>query len=284
MSSNRKIIVVVGPTASGKSALAVAIAKKVGGEVVSADSRQVYRGMDIGTGKITKREMRSVPHHLLDVVSPRTRFSAERFQKKARKAFEIIWKKGKIPVLCGGTGFYIDAVIFGTKFPEVPPDESLRKKLKKLPPRKLFATLQRIDSERAETIDPKNPHRLIRAIEIASALGKVPLVRKDPVPADIEWIGIRPDMEELKKKISVRLLKRIRGGMVNEIRKLHDSGVSWKRLESFGLEYKWGALYVQKKISKSDFIENLYADIVKYAKRQMTWFKRNKEIQWIEFP
>jgi tRNA dimethylallyltransferase len=284
MSSNRKIIVVVGPTASGKSALAVAIAKKVGGEVVSADSRQVYRGMDIGTGKITKREMRGVPHHLLDVVSPRTRFSAERFQKKARKAFEIIWKKGKIPVLCGGTGFYIDAVIFGTKFPEVPPDESLRKKLKKLPPRKLFAMLQRIDSERAETIDPKNPHRLIRAIEIASALGKVPLVRKDPVPADIEWIGIRPDMEELKKKISVRLLKRIRGGMVNEIRKLHDSGVSWKRLESFGLEYKWGALYVQKKISKSDFIENLYADIVKYAKRQITWFKRNKEIQWIEIP
>jgi tRNA dimethylallyltransferase len=240
--------------------------------------------MDIGTGKITKREMRGVPHHLLDVVPPRTRFSAERFQKKARKAFEIIWKKGKIPVLCGGTGFYIDAVIFGTKFPEVPPDESLRKKLKKLPPRKLFAMLQRIDSERAETIDPKNPHRLIRAIEIASALGKVPLVRKDPVPADIEWIGIRPDMEELKKKISVRLLKRIRGGMVNEIRKLHDSGVSWKRLESFGLEYKWGALYVQKKISKSDFIENLYADIVKYAKRQITWFKRNKEIQWIEIP
>jgi tRNA dimethylallyltransferase len=283
MSNNsRKLIVIVGPTASGKSSLGVHIAKKIGGEIVSADSRQVYRGMNLGSGKITPREMRGIPHYLIDVVNPKTPFSAGAYQKRARKAFEIIWKKGKTPILVGGTGFYVDSAVFGTQFPEVPQNKRLRKSLEKLPPEKLFKKLQKLDPERAKTIDQKNPHRLIRAIEIAEALGKVPRLSHSPLKAKIIWIGICPPNEILREKIRKRLTQRVRVGMLKEIDTLHRNGVSWKRLESFGLEYKWGALLLQKKITKTEFFDGLYADIVKYAKRQMTWFKKNKDIQWFK--
>lgn len=278
----RKLIVVLGPTASGKSVLAVALAKKNDGEVISADSRQIYRGMNLGSGKITKREMKGIPHHLLDIVSPKTSFSAGAYQKKARKAIETIWKKGKTPILCGGTGFYIDSAVLGAQFPEVPQNKILRKKLEKLSTENLFEQLKKLDPQRAKTIDSRNPHRLIRAIEIAETLGAVPPISLSPLKAEIFWFGISPPLEELKEKIRVRLIKRICAGMLKEIERLHAEGISWKRLESFGLEYKWGAQFLQKKITKTEFFEGLYADIVKYAKRQMTWFKKNKEIKWLK--
>lgn len=277
----QKVSVVVGPTASGKSALAITLAKKHGGEVISADSRQIYKGMDIGTGKVTKKEMQGVPHHLLSVVSPKKQYSVERYKKEATKALQEILSRGKTPIICGGTGFYVDALVRGTTLPSVPPNKELRKRLEKLSTEKLFALLKKKDPARAKTIDAKNPRRLIRALEIAEALGTVPKQKDAPLPnIHFEWIGIDLPDVTLKKKIHARLMERMKKGMVAEVKKLHSQGLSWKRLESFGLEYKWIAHYLQEKIEKKEMLEKLELDIWHYAKRQRTWFKKNKEIRW----
>src|SRR3989344_5030398 len=165
-----KIIVILGPTASGKSNLAVELAKKFNGEIISADSRQLYKGMDIGTGKITKKEMCGIPHHLLDVVSPKTKFDVARYQKLAHKKIADILKRGKLPIVCGGTGLYIKAIVENPRYPDIPPDWKLRKKLEKLSAEKLFSMLKKLDRARAKTIDNENPHRLISAIEIAKQI------------------------------------------------------------------------------------------------------------------
>jgi len=277
-----KIIIICGQTATGKSDIAVAIAKKYDGEIISADSRQVYHGMDLGTGKITKREMCGIPHHMLDIASPNRTFSAGLFQKLGEKKLKDIWKQNKIPIICGGTGFYIDALIDGIVFPEVKQNTKLRKQLERKSVKELFDILKKKDPKRAKNIDPQNPHRLIRAIEIAHALGKVPKLQKRPIYADVLFIGIRKEKKELKKRISIRLKKRVKAGMIQEIKQLHKKGVSWKRLESFGLEYKYGALYLQKKVRKEELILELEKAIMRYAKRQMTWFKRDKRIHWIQ--
>ena len=164
--NHKKLVVIVGPNASGKSDLAVKLAKKFNGEVVSADSRQVYKGMDIGTGKITKEEMQGIPHYLLDVASPKRRFSVAQYQKKAIEAIKKIQKKGKLPILCGGTGFYVQAVVDGLVFPKVKPDWKLRKKLEQKSAKGLYEYLKKLDPERAKTIEKDNKRRLIRAIEI----------------------------------------------------------------------------------------------------------------------
>ena len=171
-----KIIVVLGQTASGKSEFAVKLAKKfnppVGGEIISADSRQVYKGLDIGSGKIIKKEMKGVPHHLLDITSPKRTFTVYQYQKLAKKALKDIIKRGKIPIICGGTGLYIDSIIYGIKFPEVPPNPKLRKKLEKRTTEELFKQLQKLDPRRAQNIDKYNRRRLIRALEIIITTSK----------------------------------------------------------------------------------------------------------------
>lgn len=276
-----KIIVVLGQTSTGKSDFAVEIAKRVGGEIISADSRQVYKGMNLGTGKITKKEMRGIPHYLLDVVSPKKVFSVSDFQKLASSAINDILKRGKTPILCGGTGFYIDAVINGTTLPEVPPNKKLRNTLEKKSTEQLFKMLEKLDSARAKNIDRKNKVRLIRAIEIAKALGSVPAVSHES-KYKVTKIGLTMPDEILKEKIKVRLISRIKKGMLSEIQNLHDSGISWKRMESLGLEYRYGALYLQKKLTKEEMIEKLNTEIWHYAKRQKTWFKRGKDTIWID--
>ena len=281
----KRIIVVLGQTASGKSDLAVKLARKFNGEVISADSRQVYRSMDIGTGKITKKEMRGVTHHLLDVASPKRRFTVAQYRKLALGAINQIFKKGKITIICGGTGFYIQAVIDGLVIPPVAPDWQLRKKLEKKSIKELYKMLKKIDPRRAKTIEKENPRRLIRAIEIVMKTKKpVPILEKKLLPYPILMIGIKKDPEELKILIKKRLLKRVGQGMVEEVKKLHKSGVSWKRLEDFGLEYRWVARYLQRSglLGRSDLLAYLRKDIEHYAKRQMTWFKKDKRIYWIK--
>src|ERR1035437_1479854 len=183
----QKILVVLGPTASGKSDLAVRLAKKFNGEIISADSRQVYRGMDEGTGKITKSEMRGVRHHLLDVADPKKRFNAEKYRTLARAAIDDIASRKKLPVICGGTGFYIDAIFPENPFPSVPPDENLRKKLSKKSPANLLLILKKLDPKRTKVIsksrsEKNNARRIIRAIEIASFAGQmVEMTRKDKI-------------------------------------------------------------------------------------------------------
>lgn len=274
------VIAVVGPTASGKSALAVEIARFVGGEVVSSDSRQVYTGLDIGTGKVTKREMRGVPHHLLDVANPKRTITVVQYERLATRAIKDILKRGKVPIICGGTGQYIDAVLTSASFPEVPPNPKLRKELEKLSVEKLFKKLRKLDPARAETIDAKNSRRLIRAIEIATTLGNVPTRTPAGERYNTLYIGLTLPREELGARITARLLARIKHGMIAEARKLHEQGLSWKRMESLGLEYRFLAQFLQNKITKDEFVELLNIAIRQYSKRQMVWFKRNKNIEW----
>lgn len=282
MNVKEKIIAVIGPTASGKSALAVEIARFVGGEVISADSRQVYTGLDIGTGKVTKREMRGVPHHLLDVANPKRAMSVVQYERRATRAIRDILKRGKVPIICGGTGLYIDAVLTDTSFPQVPPNTKLRKELEKLSAEKLFKKLQKLDPMRAETIDAKNPRRLIRAIEIATTLGIVPARTPIAERYNTLYIGLTLGKEDLSKRINTRLLARIKRGMITEARRLHEEGLSWKRMDSLGLEYRFLAQFLQNKITKTEMLELLETAIRQYAKRQMVWFKKNKGIGWVE--
>ncbi|MBU2540098.1 tRNA (adenosine(37)-N6)-dimethylallyltransferase MiaA [Patescibacteria group bacterium] len=280
---NKKIIVIVGPTASGKTDLSIKLAKKFKGEIISADSRQVYKGMDIGTGKVTKKEMRGIPHYLLDVISPKKRFDVAQYKKLAEEAINRIYKKNKLPFLVGGTGFYIQAVIDNISMPKIKPDWKLRKKLEKKPIPELYKMLVKLDPNRASNIDKNNPRRLIRALEIVlkSKRPVGPLIPQKPRFKAL-FLGVKKDQKELKNLIEKRLLKRLKSGMINEVKKLHRSGVSWKRLEEFGLEYRFVAQYLQKKLTYNEMIQKLEKEIEHYAKRQMTWFKRDKRIKWIK--
>lgn len=269
----QKVIVVCGPTTTGKSDFAVELAKKVGGEIISADSRQVYKGLDIGSGKITNREMKGVPHYLLDVASPKRVFSVAQYKRLADKAIKTILKRGKVPIICGGTGFYIDAVVYDQSLPLVKPNTKLRKQLEKLSVAQLASKLQKLDPDRFESIDSKNKVRLVRAIEIATSLGSVPKTMRVK-KYEIQWYYLDFPDDVLKKRIHDRLHKRMRLGMLAEVRRLHQAGVSWKKLESLGLEYRYLALYLQNKISKDEMLAQLESAIWHYAKRQRTWFKK----------
>lgn len=276
-----KVLVILGPTSSGKSALAVELARKFDGEVISADSRQVYRGLTIGTGKITKKEMEGVPHHLLDVASPKRKFSADDYIKRARAAIRDISSRGKLPIVAGGTGFYIDALVGRIALPNVPPNPAFRARNNKYATAHLLFLLKKIDPERTQTIEPNNKRRIIRALEIAHALGKNP-TPKTTLEYDVLWVGITPPLKELEKKISLRLLARMRQGMVAEAKRLHAEGLSYKRMDELGLEYRSLARLLQGVITREQMIEELNRAIRKYAKRQITYWKRNKDILWFK--
>ncbi len=294
------LIVIVGPTASGKSELAVRLARKFNGEIVSADSRQIYRGLNIGSGKVrgrwrttrsTKQEAGSkktfqykgVAHHCIDFVPPRRTFTVAEFKPSAEAAIHDITRRGRIPILVGGTGFWIDAVAYDFKLPAIPPNPALRRRLAGKPAGELLTMLQRLDPQRARTIEQKNPRRLIRAIEIARALGEVPELKKRS-PYRILWIGVALPIQTLKRRIRKRLLKRIRQGMVAEAKRLRSLGLPWKRFYELGLEYRFLADYLRQKITMPRLIAGLEAAIGRYARRQMAWFRRNPEIRWVSSP
>lgn len=275
-----KIIVILGPTASGKSDLVVEIALKFGGEVVSVDSRQVYRGLDIATGKITVAEMRGIPHHLLDVADPREQYSVSHFKRDAEKAIHDILSRGKLPILCGGTGLYIQAIVDNVLPPEIAPNKELRKKLDTKSTDELFTMLQKLDPKRAETIDAKNPRRLVRAIEIANRLGIVPKLADAPPKYEVLQIGIQTDKDAIRARIETRLEKRLGEGMIEEAVELYKNGLSFERMDELGLEYRYLAKYLQGKITREEMKNELATKIRQYAKRQMTWFKRDMRIFW----
>lgn len=288
------MFVILGPTSSGKSDYAIRLAKKVDGEIVSVDSRQVYRGMDIGTGKVTrdlpadsKFFSERVRHHLLDVASPKRDYNVTYFLRDAEKAIADIERRGKVPILCGGTAFWIEALLFGTKFPAVKPDKVLRAKLGKLSAEELSAMLEEQDPERAGTIDTKNKVRLIRALEIVGSLGKVPSTRdkiQETRYKNARVIALNPKKEILHERIERRLKERLEQGMLEEVKHLHEEGISWKRLEGFGLEYRWCARYLQGKVSREGMQAELLKESKHYAKRQLTFLRRLEreglEIEW----
>ncbi|OGG80565.1 tRNA (adenosine(37)-N6)-dimethylallyltransferase MiaA [Candidatus Kaiserbacteria bacterium RIFCSPLOWO2_01_FULL_54_13] len=289
MTKKQKVLVVVGPTSSGKSALAVELARKFNGEVISADSRQVYRGLNIGTGKITKREMRGIRHHLLDEVLPHRIFTAHDFIEKAPKVIEGISGRGKLPIIAGGTGFYIDALLGRVAIPNVPPDQKLRALLEKKAVPELFKMLKRRDLRRAKTIEPHNKRRLIRALEIVDSLGKVPTHGDFVNPKNLDlrnpnidplWIGLTSQSKVRKKRIRARLMARMRRGMVREAERLHKAGLSYRRMEQLGLEYRALARLLQGRITREQMVDELNRDIRRYARRQLAYWKRNKNIKW----
>ncbi len=281
------LIAIVGQTATGKSAFAVSLAKQlkkhgIKSEIISADSRQVYTGLDIGKGKVTKKEMAGIPHHMLDIVSPHRTYTVTRYKKDTDRIIKKLHTKGVLPILVGGTGFYIDSVLYEQTFPEVPPNPLLRKSLEKKSITELLVELKKLDTERYNTIDKANGVRIIRAIEIATALGAVPKSVQSTPRYDSRTYGITVPDITLKEKISTRLISRIKRGMIAEAKNLHEQGLSWKRMNDLGLEYRALADYLTKNISKEELISRLNTEIWQYAKRQKTWFKRNKDIEWID--
>ncbi len=291
LKQKNKIIVIVGPNASGKSELGIKIAKKYNGEIISADSRQVYRGLDVGSGKVEGRWKnkifiyKNILHYCIGIANPKKVFTAEEFKKCAERAIIYILSRGKTPIIVGGTGFYIDTILGRIKLGGVPPDQKLRRKLSKYSTIKLFNYLKKLDPKRAKTVEQKNPRRLIRAIEIASnkkssVSASLILVAPSKInTAKLVWIGIKRPPEELKKRIHKRLIERL-PGIIREIKKLKRDGLSWKRLYDLGLEYRYVSLYLRGKLTKEEMISQLETATWHYAKRQMTWFKKNKEIKW----
>lgn len=280
--SRNKIIVILGPTSSGKSEVAIKLAQKFNGEIISADSRQVYRGMDIGTGKISKTQQKLAKHWLIDITTPKTDYNVAKFKKNTEEIIEDIMKRKKIPIICGGTGFWIKAIVDNVNFPEVKPDKELRKILEKKSAEELFKTLRKLDLERASNIDAKNKVRLIRAIEICKAIGKVPKTIIQNEKYDFLQIGINMPKEELHKKIKKRLKKRFEAGMIEEVKELRKQKLSWKKIQSFGLGYYWIPLYLKEQIRKKNLFEKVLGAEKDYAKRQMTWFKKDKRIIWLK--
>jgi len=274
----KKVLVIVGPTASGKSALAVKLAKKFDGEVISADSRQVYKGLDVGTGKITKQEMQGIPHHLLDVVNPRVQFSVSDYKKLAENSLRYIVQKDMLPIVVGGTGFYIDVLTGAIVLPDVPANKILRKTLEKKSAGKLFKILKKKDKKRAEAIGQYNKVRLIRALEIIAALGRVPTHKSVRSTYEFIYIGLKSN--DLDTRIHERLVKRLHGFVCESKKLLKLKKLSYERMYQLGLEYRYTAMYLQKKITLDEMASKLFIEIRRYAKRQITWFKRNKKIKW----
>lgn len=280
-----KIITIVGPTASGKTGFSIWLAKELEksdlrAEIISADSRQVYIGLDIGTGKVTKEEMCGIPHHMLDVCDPKDIYSVAEFVANAEKCIKEIIDRGNIPIIVGGTGFYIDTLVRGISLPNVPKNEELRKELESKSKEELFEMLLKLDDNRAQDIDKDNKVRLIRAIEIANTLGNVPEIRANTKYNSL-FIGINPGDEILQKNIHTRLLQRLDNGMVTEAENLHTTGLSYERMRELGLEYSFLADYLEEKTNYEEFVSLLNTAIWQYARRQKTWFKRNQEISWI---
>lgn len=296
---NSKTIIILGPTSSGKSDVAIKLAKKFNGEVISADSRQIYKNMDLGTGKVegdwkksghtfikTKKIRKSftsggVIHHLVDIISPKAEYNISHFQKDCRLLIKDISSRNKLPIICGGTGFWISAIVDGIIFPEVKPNKKLRKKLNKKSTEQLFSQLEKIDLARARTIDKNNKVRLIRAIEIVTAIGSVPKKTANCKlqTANYLQIGINCPKEILEKRIEKRLKSRFEAGMVDEAERLkYKYHLSWKKIQSFGLAYYWIPLYLQGKISEEEMRYRTFLAERNYAKRQRTWFKRDKRI------
>lgn len=279
----QKLIVILGPTASGKSALGVKLAKKFGGEVISADSRQVYKGLDIGSGKITKKETGGIPHYLLGVASPKRKFTVSQYTKFALKAIASIQSKNRVPFLVGGSPLYIYALVDGWVIPEVKPNAKLRKQLEELTAEQLLKKLQKLDPRRAETIEQKNPRRLIRALEIVMTTKKpVPQFQKHPLPYPVLFLGMKKSPAVLQQNIRKRFLSMLRRGFLNEVKTLHQHGLSWRAIENFGLEYRQASQYLQGKSSKQEMIEQVIRETEDFARRQMTWFKKDQRIHWVK--
>jgi len=284
-----KLIVILGPTASGKTDWAIKLAEKFGGEIISVDSRQIYRGMDIGTAKVFDKE--DSPHHLIDIVNPEEEFTVAQYKKLAKDLIKDINQRRKLPFLVGGTGLYIQAVIDNFEIPKVLPSQALRKKLEEKSIEELFGDLERLDPRTAETIDSKNKRRLIRALEVKILSGVSFVSAKkigEPI-FDILQIGIEISRERLCKRIDKRVEEQIDQGLESEVKNIYDELSKripeekiWQLPSMSGICYQEFKKYFEDKIDLAEVIKLIKLHNRQYARRQMTWFKRDKRIHWLE--
>ncbi len=279
--SRNKTLVLCGQTGTGKSGLAIELAQHFNGEVISADSRQVYSGLDINSGKIGAHEMNGIPHHMLDVVDLHHDFSVVEYVEQAQKVIANIHSRGKLAIVCGGTGQYINALTMPTSFPAVPANPILRAELEQIIPSELFDILKERDPVRAENIDPNNKVRLVRALEIIETLGSVPpLTTTDSTNNEFLMIGLAMPKDELVERIRIRIDNSL-NNMIREVEQLHNElHIPWPRLHRLGLWPDLVAQHVQGNLSRDELIEKMNTETWQYAKRQKTWFQRDTRIQW----
>ena len=284
----QKMITILGPTASGKTPVAARLAAEIGGEVISADSRQVYRRMDIGTGKDLE-DYGSVPYHLIDICEPGTKYNLFEYQQDFFDVYQQIRSRGAVPILCGGTGLYIEAVLKGYKLSPVPQNQALRDSLEGKPLDELTEMLVRLKSQNGSnmhnTTDVDSCQRAIRAIEIETYNLQHPMPKRELPPVDSIIIGIDIDRELRREKITRRLKARLENGMVEEVKALLDEGIPAEDLIYYGLEYKFLTEYLTGQLTYDEMFQRLEIAIHQFAKRQMTWFRgmerRGFKINWI---
>jgi tRNA dimethylallyltransferase len=270
-SSRQSIIAVIGPTASGKSARAVEIARELNGEVISVDSRQVYRTLDIGTEKTTLEEMQGITHHLIDIKEPEERYSAGDFAHDAQRLITDIAGRGKIPILAGGTHFYFDALLYG--LPNGEPEPLLRSELESRSAESLFAELKERDPERAARIDPHNPRRLVRALELVHLYGRVPTRERGEPAYDVRWVVVDHPKELLRERINARLMQALERGLIAEVEQTR-ARVGDARLNELGLEYRIIGEYLRGERSEASLLPTLSSRLWRFARQQKQWLKR----------
>lgn len=285
-----EVYVIGGPTASGKSKLAVELAKKINGEIISADSMQIYKEMNIGTAKITKEEMQGIKHYLIDIVSPNERYSVSNFKNDAELAIEEILKKGKTPIIVGGTGLYIDSLIYGIEFQDEEIDTEYREKLNKIAENegleKLYNQAKEIDPEAMKKISINDKKRIIRVLEIYHKTGKTKTEqeiesRKKELKYNFKVFAIDMDREKLYSRIEKRVDMMVDEGLIDEVKGILEKYNQFPTAMQ-GLGYKETVEYLQNKISKEEMIEKIKKETRHYAKRQLTWFRKNKTTIWLD--
>lgn len=282
--SKPKIVCIVGPTASGKTSYAIEYAEKNNGEIVSCDSMQIYKYMDIGTAKPTEYEQQRVKHHMIDIVHPNTDYSVADFKCEAKKCIDEIIEKGKLPILCGGTGLYVDSIIKNVEFSEEKRDETYRKSLQKMAEENgveaVYELLKKADKEEAEKVHPNNLKRVIRALEICKTTGRTKTETDKEALGNEEYDAsvyfLNPDREVLYNRINKRVDMMIKDGLVDEVKGLLDMGIRRDSTAMQAIGYKELISYIDGEMSLSDAIDKIKQESRRYAKRQITWFKRNK--------
>ena len=284
-----KVIIICGPTASGKTALSIELAKKINGEIISSDSMQIYKDMDIGTAKPSKEEMQGIQHYLLDFVEPNQRYSVAEFKKDAEQAIEEILAKGKTPIVVGGTGLYVDSLIYGIEYQDIELDEKYRQELEQRANNegleKLYEEAQKIDPQAMEKISHNDKKRIMRVLEIYKATGKNKTEqeiesRKNGVKYDYKVFAINLDREALYERINKRVDIMIEQGLIKEVEELLKKYTEFPTAMQ-GLGYKEVVEYLQGEMTRDEMIEKLKMETRRYAKRQITWFKKNKQTIWI---
>ena len=294
MEKKRPLVILAGPTAVGKTSVSVELAKALNGECVSADSVQVYRGLDIGSAKVTEAEMQGIPHHLIDVIDPSVNYDVSVFQKMAAEALEKIYAKGRLPILVGGTGFYIQALLYGIDFSEEPDEkqQEIRQQLEKEAaeaggPERLYARLQAVDPASTEKIHAHNVRRVIRALEYYTLHG-TPISahnaeeRQRPPVYDAAFFVLTDDREKLYRRIDSRVDVMMASGLLEEVKWLRDLGLSPDRTSLHGIGYKELLQYMSGECSLPEAVEAIKKHSRNYAKRQLTWFRREPAAEWID--